>query len=58
MHLRKLKTLENSLLIPGDQTEKLRDMVAAYVPYKCKHLCMLKFRVVSLSLTKTCIYCV
>jgi len=29
----------NSLLVPGDQTEKLRDVMAAYVPYKCKHLC-------------------
>jgi len=27
-----------------------------YVPYKCKHLCMLKFRVVSPSLTKNRIY--
>jgi len=43
------------LLIPGDQTEK-RDVMAAYLLYKCKHLCMLKFRVVSPSLTKNSIY--
>jgi len=30
--------------------------MAAYLPYKCKHLCMLKFRVVSPSLTKNTIY--
>jgi len=30
--------------------------MAVYVPYKCKHLCMLKFRVVSPSLTKNSIY--
>ena len=46
----------NSLLIPGDQTEKIRVVVAAYLPYKCKHLCMLKFRVVSLCLTTNSIY--
>jgi len=28
------------------------DMLAADIHYKCKHLCMLKFRVVSPSLTK------
>jgi len=30
--------------------------MAAYLPYKCKHLCMLKFRVVSPSLTKISIH--
>jgi len=30
-----------------DQTEKLSDLMAAYLLYKCKHLYMLKFRVVS-----------
>jgi len=29
--------------------------MAAYLPYKCEHLCMLKFRVVSPSLTKNSI---
>ena len=46
----------NSLLIPGHQTENLRDVMAAYLPYKCKHLCMLKFRAVSPSSTKNSIY--
>jgi len=36
--------------------EKLRDVMAAYLPYKCKHLCMLKFRVVPPSLTENSIY--
>jgi len=36
--------------------EKLRDVMAAYLLYKCKHLCMLKFRVASPSLTKSSIY--
>jgi len=36
--------------------EKLRDVMAAYLIYKCKHLCMLKFRVVSPSLTENSIY--
>jgi len=36
--------------------KKLRDVMAAYLPYKCKHLCMLKYPVVSLSLTKNSIY--
>jgi len=31
--------------LPGDQTEK-RDVMAAYLLYKCKHIYMLKFRVV------------
>jgi len=26
--------------------KKLRDMMAAYLLHRCKHLCMLKFRVV------------
>jgi len=30
--------------------------MAAYLPYKSKHLCMLKFRVVSPSLTKNSVY--
>jgi len=30
--------------------------MAVYLPYKCKQLYMLKFRVVSTSLTKNCIY--
>jgi len=29
--------------------------MAAYLPYKCKQLCMLKFRVVSPSVTKNSI---
>ena len=44
--------LFNSLLIPEDQTKQLRDVVVTYLLYRCKHLCMLKFRVVSPSLTK------
>jgi len=39
-----------------DQTEKLRDVMAAYLLYKCKHLRMLKFQVVSPCLTKNSIY--
>jgi len=30
-----------------DQTEKLSDVMAAYLLYKCKHLCLLEFRVAS-----------
>ena len=45
----------NSLLIPVDQTEKLRDVMAAYLLYKRKHLCIL-FRVVSSCLTKNSVY--
>ena len=30
--------------------------MASYLPCKCKHLCMLKFRVVSPSLTKNSVY--
>jgi len=30
--------------------------MVAYLPYKCKQLCMSKFLVVSLSLTKSSIY--
>jgi len=30
--------------------------MAAYLLYKCKHLCMLKFRAVSPSLTKNSMY--
>jgi len=36
--------------------EKLRDMMAAYLLYKLKHLFMLTFRVASPSLTKSSIY--
>jgi len=43
--------LFNTLLIPGDQTKKLWDMLAAYLLCRCKHLSML-FRVVSLFKTK------
>jgi len=43
--------LFNSLLIPGDQTTKLRDVLAGYLLCRCKHFSML-FRVVSLSKTK------
>jgi len=35
------------LLIPGDQTKMLRAVMAAYLLYRCKHLCMLIFRVVA-----------
>jgi len=28
----------NNLLIPGDQTKKLRDVMAAYLFYRCEHL--------------------
>jgi len=38
-----------------DQTEKLRDVMAAYLLYKRKHLCIL-FRVVSSCLTKNSVY--
>jgi len=41
----------NSLLIPGDQMKKLRDVLAALLLCRCKHLSML-FRVLSLSKTK------
>jgi len=48
--------LFNSLLpgdfIPGDQTKKVRDVTAAYLLYRCKHLYMLIYGVVFLSLTK------
>jgi len=44
--------LFNSLLIPGDQTKKLKDVIAAYLFYRCKHLRMLNFCVVSPFLTK------
>ena len=37
----------NSSLIPGDQTKKLRDVMAAQLLYRCKHLCMLKLRIIS-----------
>ena len=36
--------------------EKLRDVMAACLLYNCKHLRMLKFCVVSPSLTKSSIY--
>jgi len=42
----------NRLPIPGDKTKKLRGVMAAYLLYRYKHLCMLIFRVVSPSLTK------
>ena len=41
-----------SLIIPGDKTKKLREVMAAYLLYRCKHLCMLRFCVVSPSLTE------
>jgi len=41
-----------SLLILGDQTKRLRDVMAAHPLYRCKHACMLKFHEVSPSLTK------
>jgi len=37
----------NSLLTPGDQMKKLWDVTAAYTLYRCKHLSMLIFCVVS-----------
>jgi len=40
----------------GIRTEKLWYVMAAYLLYKCKQLCMLKFRVVSPSLIKNSIY--
>ena len=46
----------NSLLIPGDQTKKLRDLIAAYLLCRCKYLHVLKFRGVSPSLTNKSIY--
>ena len=42
----------NGSLIPEDQTKKLRDVMAAYLLCRCKHLCVVKFRAVSTSLTK------
>jgi len=40
------------LIVDGVSNGKVRDVMAAYLLYKCKHLCMLKFRVVSPPLTK------
>ena len=40
------------LLIPGDHTKKLKDVMAAKLLYRCKHLYMSKFRILSPSLTK------
>ena len=49
----------DSLLIPGDQTKKLRDVMAVYLLYRCKHLCILKFRALLPSITKKMyIYCI
>jgi len=31
----------------------IKDVIAGYLHYRCKHLCMLMFRVLSQSLTKT-----
>jgi len=45
-----------SLFIPGIQ-KNLKDVIAAYLLYRCKHLSMLEFRVVSPSLAKKYIYC-
>jgi len=48
-----LKHLKNpGLLIPGDQAKKSRDVMAVYLLYRRKHLFLLKFRVISPSLTK------
>ena len=44
--------LFNSLLIPRDQMKKLRDVTAAYLLYRCKHIYMLIFCVVSPPLIK------
>jgi len=44
--------LFNRLLIPKDQTKNLRDVMKAFLLYRCKHLFMLKFRVVFPSLIK------
>jgi len=41
----------NRFLLPGDQTEKLRGVMAAYLLCILKNFCMLIFRVVSPSLT-------
>jgi len=35
-----------------DQTRDLREVMTAYLLYRCKRLCMLIFRVISSSLTK------
>ena len=43
--------LFNSSLIPGDQAQKLRSVLAAYLLCRCKHLSIF-FRVVNLSKTK------
>jgi len=42
----------NRLLIPRDETEKIKDVMATYLPYNRNHLHVLKFRVISPSLTK------
>jgi len=44
------------LRIPGDQTKNVRLVMAAYLLYRFKHLCMLIFHVVSPSLTEKIIY--
>jgi len=36
--------------------KKLRDVMAAYLLYRCKHLYMLKLRILSPSLTNNSIY--
>ena len=48
--------LFNSLLIPSHQKKKLSDVMVAYLLYRWKHLCMLKFRAVAPSLTKNYIF--
>jgi len=40
------KLIIPGLLIPGHQTKKLRTVIAAYLLYRCKHSCILIFRVV------------
>jgi len=41
----------------GTKRKKLRDLMSVYLPCKCKHLCMLKFRAVSPTLTKDSTAC-
>jgi len=44
--------LFNSFTHSGHQMKILRDVTAAYLLYRCKYLCMLKFCIVSPSLIK------
>jgi len=37
--------MTNGLLISGDYTKKLRDVMAAQLLCRCKYLCMLKLRI-------------